>query len=242
MNILQAENVTKSFDGVEVLHQLSVGFKQGTVTTIIGPSGSGKSTFLRTLNQLEELDYGAVYFQEQDITKKETNLNHVRSQIGMVFQSFHLFHNMTVLENCTIGQIKVLKRTPEEAKKRALLYLQKVGMAEFAERKASQLSGGQKQRVAIARTLSMDASIILFDEPTSSLDPEMVGEVLEVMKDIMKEDLTCIVVTHEMDFAKEVSDRIIFMDQGSIVLDGTVKEVFENESIARIEQFLNRIR
>lgn len=242
MTIIRTEEIIKSFDGVEVLRDISVGFEQGTVTTIIGPSGSGKSTFLRTLNQLEEVESGAVYFHDENITKKESNLNHLRTKIGMVFQSFHLFNNMSVLENCTVGQIKVLKRTPDEANEHALMYLKKVGMDEFATRSASQLSGGQKQRVAIARTLSMDPEIILFDEPTSSLDPEMVGEVLEVMKQIMKEDLTCIVVTHEMDFAKEVSDRILFMDQGRIVLDGSVDEVFKESSIARVAQFLNRMR
>jgi len=242
MDIIRTKDLSKSFDGVEVLHQINVGFKQGTVTTIIGPSGSGKSTLLRTLNQLEEIDGGQVFFHEEDITKKASNLNQVRTNIGMVFQSFHLFNNMSVLENCMIGQIKVLKRTPLEANEHALMYLQKVGMDEYASRNVGQLSGGQKQRVAIARTLSMDPEIILFDEPTSSLDPEMVGEVLEVMKDIMKEDLTSIVVTHEMDFAREVSDRILFMDQGRIVLDGGVKEVFEESQVPRVAQFLNRMR
>jgi len=242
MHILRVEDMRKSFGGVEVLHQLNVGFEKGTITTIIGPSGSGKSTLLRTLNQLEEVEEGAIYFYDQDLTKKESNLNQARTKIGMVFQSFYLFENMTVLENCMIGQIKVLKREKHEAKEHAMMYLKKVGMDAFCDRSASSLSGGQKQRVAIARTLSMDPEVLLFDEPTSSLDPEMVGGVLEVMKEIMTEDLTCIVVTHEMDFAKEVSDRILFMDQGNIVLDGSVEEVFENESSERINQFLSRIR
>ncbi len=242
MTILRTNQIVKSFDGVTVLHDISVGFEAGTVTSIIGPSGSGKSTFLRTLNQLEEIESGSVFFYDEDITKKASDLNHLRTKIGMVFQSFHLFNNMSVLENCTIGQIKVLKRTPIEAKEHALLYLKKVGMAAFANRNASQLSGGQKQRVAIARMLSMDPDILLFDEPTSSLDPEMVGEVLDVMKQIMNEDLTCIVVTHEMDFAKEVSDRILFMDQGRIALDGSVEEVFNDANNVRIAQFLHRMR
>lgn len=242
MNIIEVKELSKSFDDVKVLHDLTVSFEQGTVTTIIGPSGSGKSTFLRALNQLEEVEEGSVFFHAEDITKKECNLNQVRSKIGMVFQSFHLFENMTVLENCTIGQIKVLKKSPDQAKEHATMYLNKVGMQDFLHRSASQLSGGQKQRVAIARTLSMDPEVVLFDEPTSSLDPEMVGEVLEVMRHIMQEDLTCIVVTHEMDFAQEVSDRILFMDLGNIVLDGTVEEVFKDSSNKRIAQFLQRMR
>jgi len=241
MDILRIKDLSKSFDGVEVLHQLTTSFKQGTVTTIIGPSGSGKSTFLRALNQLEEIDQGQIYFHDQDLTEKDCDLNQVRTKIGMVFQSFYLFDHMSVIENCMIGQIKVLKRDKEQAFEHAMMHLESVGMAQFADRKASSLSGGQKQRVAIARTLSMDPEVILFDEPTSSLDPEMVGGVLEVMREIMTKDLTCIVVTHEMDFAKQVSDRILFMDQGKIIVDGSVEDMFSKQNHERVQQFLKRM-
>jgi len=240
MDILRVNNLSKSFDGVEVLHQLTTSFQQGTVTTIIGPSGSGKSTFLRTLNQLEEIDQGQIYFHDQDLTKRDCDLNQVRTKIGMVFQSFYLFDHMSVIENCMIGQIKVLRRDKKQAFEHAMMHLESVGMAQFADRKASSLSGGQKQRVAIARTLSMDPEVILFDEPTSSLDPEMVGGVLEVMREIMTKDLTCIVVTHEMDFARQVSDRILFMDQGRLVVDGSVDDVFSKQDHERLLQFLKR--
>mgnify|MGYP002639346011 CR=1 FL=1 len=239
MEIINIENLYKAFDGVEVLKDVNLSFESGTVTTIIGPSGSGKSTLLRCLNQLENVTSGTILFNGEDITSSKVNLNNIRSKIGMVFQSFNLFNNLTVLENCTIGQIKVLDRTKENANNVATDFLQKVGMYDYKDRKVTTLSGGQKQRVAIARTLSMNPEIILFDEPTSSLDPEMVNDVLEVMKNIISKDYTFIVVTHEMEFAKDVSDRIIFMEEGQIVNDGIPSEIWNSTSSDRLKKFLN---
>ena len=239
MKIIQVKNLYKVYDGVEVLKDINVSFESGSVTTIIGPSGSGKSTLLRCLNQLENVTSGQVLFNEEDITTNHSNLNKVRSQIGMVFQSFNLFNNLTVLENCTIGQIKVLHRSNEQAVNVSLDFLKQVGMFDFKDRNVTTLSGGQKQRVAIARTLSMNPKIILFDEPTSSLDPEMVNDVLDVMKNIITKDFTFIVVTHEMEFAKDVSDRVIFMEEGRIVNDGTPMQIWNNKSSDRLKKFLN---
>jgi len=236
--ILRVENLHKSFDETEVLNDINITFEKGTVTTIIGPSGSGKSTLLRCINQLETTTSGHIYFHEEDITGSHVNVNAVRSKIGMVFQSFNLFANLTVLENCTIGPVKVLKKDKLEAQEAALVYLESVGMLSFQDRKVSTLSGGQKQRVAIARTLAMDPEIILFDEPTSSLDPEMVNEVLDVMKNVITDHISFIVVTHEMDFAKDVSDRIIFMDHGKIVATGTPQEIFEDTVHERLKRFI----
>lgn len=238
-NILLMQNVHKSFDQTEVLKNINVSFEKGTVTTIIGPSGSGKSTLLRCINQLETITSGDILFHGNSITGNDVNLNTVRSKIGMVFQSFNLFDNLSVIDNCTIGPIKVLKRDKEEAITYALDLLDKVGMIDFKNRKVSTLSGGQKQRVAIARTLAMDPEIILFDEPTSSLDPEMVYEVLEVMKSIINSSMSFIVVTHEMDFARDVSDRIIFMDNGEIVVDDTPEVVFNTENV-RLAKFIQK--
>jgi putative lysine transport system ATP-binding protein len=237
--ILVIKNLYKSFDHTEVLKDINVSFEKGSVTSIIGPSGSGKSTLLRCLNQLETVTSGEIYFHGKSIVDADCNLSSVRSKIGMVFQSFNLFNNLTVLENCIIGPTKVLKINKEDAISTALHYLDKVGMIEFKDRKISTLSGGQKQRVAIARTLSMHPEVILFDEPTSALDPEMVFEVLKVMKTIMTENIAFIVVTHEMEFAKDVSDRIIFMDQGQIEAIETPSSISTSTN-TRLRQFLTR--
>lgn len=240
MNIIHFEHVNKEFDGVEVLHDINYTFTKGSVTSIIGPSGSGKSTMLRCINQMETVTSGDILFHDVSVTSRKTNINHIRSRIGMVFQSFNLFENLSVLENCTIGQIRVLKRSKEESEKIAGRFLHKVGLTEFANRRVNTLSGGQKQRVAIARTLSMNPEVILFDEPTSALDPEMVKEVLEVIRDIAKEGYTLIVVTHEMDFAKEVSDQVIFIDKGIITEQGDSIDVFENPQTVRLQEFLTK--
>lgn len=237
--IIEIKNVSKSFAETAILKNINISFQKGTVTTIIGPSGSGKSTLLRLINQLETVTTGQILFHNQDITLPSTNLNKIRSKIGMVFQSFNLFENLTVLENCTIGPLKVLHKSKEEAKIISEAFLEKVGMLPFKDRLVTTLSGGQKQRVAIARTLAMEPEIILFDEPTSSLDPEMVFEVLEVMKEIMTKDLSFIVVTHEMDFAFDVSDRIIFIDNGEIVEDNTPQNVF-NSTNERLAKFIKK--
>lgn len=239
MDIIKVSNLYKEYDKKEVLKDVNISFKAGTVTTIIGPSGSGKSTLLRCLNQLENVTSGQIEYRGEDITLNNVNLNKIRSKIGMVFQSFNLFNNLTVLENCTIGQIKVLHRSKEEANELALNYLSLVGMTDYKNRQVTRLSGGQKQRVAIARTLSMNPDIILFDEPTSSLDPEMVNDVLEVMKSIISDQYTFIVVTHEMDFAKEVSDTIIFMEDGHIIDQGSPEEIWNTSSSLRLKKFLN---
>jgi len=239
MDIIKIENLNKDFHDVKVLKNINLSFEAGTVTTIIGPSGSGKSTLLRCLNQLENVTSGIIEYNSENITNNSVNLNKIRSKIGMVFQSFNLFNNLTVLENCTIGQIKVLKRSKAEAIEFALNTLKQVGMVELKDRKVTTLSGGQKQRVAIARTLSMNPEIILFDEPTSSLDPEMVKDVLDVMKKIISEDYTFIVVTHEMEFAKDVSDRVIFMENGIIIEDGTPQDIWNKNSSDRLKKFLN---
>ncbi|MBN2605071.1 MAG: amino acid ABC transporter ATP-binding protein [Bacilli bacterium] len=239
MDAIRVEHLIKEFDGVRVLNNINISFEQGSVTTIIGPSGSGKSTLLRCINQLETATSGHIYFEGNDLTSNSVDLNKMRAKIGMVFQSFNLFNNMSVLENCIIGQVKVLHRDKKEAIETAKIYLEKVGMLHFQNRKVTTLSGGQKQRVAIARTLAMNPAIILLDEPTSSLDPEMVKEVLEVLKKVVSEDYTFIVVTHEMDFAKEVSDRIVFMENGEIIEDGSPNEIWHKDSNIRLKRFLN---
>ena len=220
MDIIELTKICKKFDDVTVLSNVDYRFRKGTVTSIIGPSGSGKSTILRCINQLETLTDGDVFFDGISVTSRSNDINKIRSKIGMVFQSFNLFENMSVIENCTIGQTKVLHRSKNFSIEVAQCFLEKVGMLEFRDRHVSKLSGGQKQRVAIARTLSMNPDVILFDEPTSALDPEMVKEVLEVIKNIAEEGYTLIVVTHEMEFAKEVSDNVIFIDKGVIVETG----------------------
>ena len=241
-SIIQINHLKKSFGALKVLNDVEFHCDSGEVITIIGSSGSGKSTLLRCINLLETPDGGEILYHGKDILKGEINLNTHRSKVGMVFQSFNLFNNKTVLENCMIGQIKVLKRSKEEAKEKAMYYLRKVGMEAFANSSSTQLSGGQKQRVAIARALCMDPEVLLFDEPTSALDPEMVGDVLDVMKQLAEEGLTMIVVTHEMQFAHDISSRVIFMDKGIIAEQGTPQQIFENPQQERTKEFLQRYR
>lgn len=238
--IIEVKHLKKSFGDLEVLHDIDFTVSKGEVVTIIGASGSGKSTFLRCLNILETPNGGNVMYHGKDILKGEINVNVHRSKVGMVFQSFNLFNNKSVLENCVIGQMKVLKRNREEATKIAMRYLKKVGMERFAKAGSMQLSGGQKQRVAIARALCMEPEVLLFDEPTSALDPEMVSEVLKVMKDLANDGLTMIVVTHEMQFARDVSSRVVFMDDGVIVEEGSPDHIFNHPTQARTKEFLKR--
>ncbi len=241
-NIIQINHLKKNFGKLEVLKDINFSCNKGDVITIIGASGSGKSTFLRCINLLEKPTAGQILYHNEDITNKSYNVDKYRVKVGMVFQSFNLFNYKTVLENCVIGQIKVLKRSHAEATQKAMDYLNKVGMGEFANASAMQLSGGQKQRVAIARALCMDPELLLFDEPTSALDPEMVGEVLEVMQNLAKEGLTMIVVTHEMEFAKDVSSRVVFMNEGYILEEGTPEQIFEHPKQERTKEFLSRYR
>lgn len=238
--IIQIQHLQKHFGNLKVLNDVSFDIHKGEVVTIIGSSGSGKSTMLRCVNLLERMDGGTILYHGKDILASGNDVNQYRSKVGMVFQSFNLFNNLSVIENCMIGQIKVLKRSKEEARAKAEKYLKEVGMYEFADKASTKLSGGQKQRVAIARALCMDPEVLLFDEPTSALDPEMVGGVLDVMKDLANEGLTMVIVTHEMQFAKEVSDRVIFMDQGVIAEQGTPDEIFNNPKQERTKQFLSR--
>ena len=238
--IIEVKHLKKSFGDLEVLHDIDFTVSKGEVVTIIGASGSGKSTFLRCLNILETPNGGSVMYHGKDILKGEINVNVHRSKVGMVFQSFNLFNNKSVLENCVIGQMKVLKRNREEATKIAMRYLKKVGMERFAKAGSMQLSGGQKQRVAIARALCMEPEVLLFDEPTSALDPEMVNEVLKVMKDLANDGLTMIVVTHEMQFARDVSSRVVFMDDGVIVEEVSPDHIFNHPTQARTKEFLKR--
>lgn len=240
MSIIDVKNIVKRFDDTTVLQDISVSFEQGTITSIIGPSGSGKSTFLRCLNQLEMIQEGDIIFEGINLTDRTININNVRSKIGMVFQSFHLFHNLTVLENIMIGPIKVQKRAKNEVRQQALDLLEQVGLVEFRDRIVTTLSGGQQQRVAIARTLAMNPDVILFDEPTSSLDPLMVGEVLDVIQKVAARDFTIIIVTHEMAFARDISDRVLFMQDGQIVVDGTVDEVFIHPTHPDLRNFMQR--
>ena len=239
--VLEVRNLQKSFGDHAVLKDISFRVNKGDVISVIGPSGSGKSTMLRCINLLETPSGGQILYHGTDITDKSVKLTEYRAKAGMVFQSFNLFNNMTALQNCVKPQMVVLKRDKAEAKKIALGYLDKVGMSAYINAKPSQLSGGQKQRVAIARALSMNPEIILFDEPTSALDPEMVGEVLEVMRDLAKSGLTMIVVTHEMGFARDVSGRVIFMDGGVIVEEGTPAEIFGTPKMRRTQDFLSRV-
>lgn len=237
-NILEVKNLSKHFGSHHVLKDINLKINEGDVVTIIGSSGSGKTTLLRCLNLLNEADSGQIIFNESDLMDPSTNLDQLRMKIGMVFQSFNLFNNKNVIDNCTLAPIKLLKMTKEDANELALKLLDKVGMKSFAYKKIDTLSGGQKQRVAIARALCMNPQIMLFDEPTSALDPELTGEVLQVMKDLVNEGMTMIIVTHEMQFAKEVSSRIIFMDQGLIVEEGTPTEIFDNPKMERTKNFV----
>ncbi|MBR5794681.1 MAG: amino acid ABC transporter ATP-binding protein [Erysipelotrichaceae bacterium] len=241
-HLIDIQHLKKHFGKLAVLNDVEFHLDKGEVVTIIGSSGSGKSTLLRCINLLEMPDAGAIYYDGKDVLQGEIDVNQHRTHIGMVFQNFNLFNNKNVIENCMIGQMKVLKRSKKEAEEKALFYLDKVGMKDFAYAGSMQLSGGQKQRVAIARALCMDPKVLLFDEPTSALDPEMVGDVLNVMKDLAKEGLTMIVVTHEMQFAKEVSTRVVFMEQGVIAEQGTSEEIFGNPKTESLQRFLSRYR
>lgn len=231
----------KSFGSNEVLKGITTRFNEGDVVCIIGPSGSGKSTFLRTLNGLEEITSGTVIVDGYDLTNTKTNLNQVRQEVGMVFQQFNLFPNMTVLENITYAPLELKKMNKDEAHTKALDLLKKVGLSDKADAMPESLSGGQKQRVAIARALAMDPDLMLFDEPTSALDPEMVGDVLEVMQELAKEGMTMLIVTHEMGFARKVANRVIFTDGGEILEDNTPDQVFENPQHPRLKDFLNKV-
>ncbi len=239
--LIKTENLQKAFGKIEVLKGIDTEIKKGEVVVIIGPSGSGKSTFLRTLNLLEEPTGGHIYFEGTDITDPKVNINVHRQKMGMVFQQFNLFPNMTVLKNMTIAPVKLKKATKAEAEERALSLLDRVGLKDRANAYPSQLSGGQKQRVAIVRALCMQPDVMLFDEPTSALDPEMVGEVLDVMKALANEGMTMAVVTHEMGFAREVADRVLFIDQGIIMEEGTPEEVFGNPKSPRLKDFLSKV-
>ena len=238
MNEIVLEHLEKSFGDHKVLLDVNLTVNKGEVISVIGSSGSGKSTMLRCINLLEEPTGGVIKYKGDDILT--LNLSKYRTQVGMVFQQFNLFDNMTAHENCVKPQMKVLKRKREEAEKIAKEYIEKVGMSAYINARPSQLSGGQKQRIAIARALSMNPEVILFDEPTSALDPEMVGEVLDVIKSLAKSGLTMIVVTHEMAFAREVSDRVIFMDGGIVLEEGTPDELFGNPKMPRTKEFLSR--
>ena len=239
--IIEIKHLKKSYGQNEVLKDISLSVNKGEVISIIGSSGSGKSTFLRSINLLEEPTAGEILFHCQDVLAKDYNLTEYREKLGMVFQSFNLFENLNVLENAVVAQTTVLKRSREEAEKIAKENLTKVGMTEqYWKAKPKQLSGGQKQRVAIARALSVNPEAMLFDEPTSALDPEMVGEVLKTMQDLAKSGLTMIIVTHEMEFARDVSDRVIFMDKGVIAEEGTPEQIFEHPQQERTKEFLQR--
>ena len=240
--ILQIRHLSKSFGDHEVLRDIDFTVAKGDVTSIIGASGSGKSTLLRCINLLETPTSGEILYHGQSVTGAGVNAPRYRSRVGMVFQSFNLFNNMTVLDNCMVGQIKVLKKDRETARQRAMEYLEKVGMAPYIHAKPRQLSGGQKQRVAIARALAMDPEVLLFDEPTSALDPEMVGEVLSVMQALAQEGMTMLVVTHEMAFARDVSTHVVYMNQGVICEEGTPEAVFGDPQRQETRDFLSRFR
>ena len=239
-NIIKVNNLEKKFGQNLVLKDINMEVQKGEVVTIIGSSGSGKSTLLRCLNLLEEPTSGEILYKSENILDKKFDLRAYRTKVGMVFQNFNLFENKTVLQNCTLSQEKVLKISKKDAEEKAKKFLQLVGMDQYINAKPSQISGGQKQRVAIARALCMNPKVLLFDEPTSALDPEMVGEVLEVMTKLAKEGITMIVVTHEMDFAREVSSRVLFMNEGIILEEGSPEEIFTNPKNQRTKDFLKR--
>ena len=241
-NILEFRHLGKSFGTHEVLRDIDFTVKKGDVISIIGASGSGKSTLLRCVNLLETPSSGQILYHGTDVAGRGVNAPEYRAHVGMVFQSFNLFNNMSVLKNCMVGQMKVLKRSKEEARQQALKYLEKVGMAPYINAKPRQISGGQKQRVAIARALAMDPEVLLFDEPTSALDPEMVGEVLNVMQALAQEGMTMLVVTHEMAFARDVSSQVVFMHQGVICEQGTPAQVFGAPQQQETKEFLARFR
>ena len=238
--ILEVRHLSKSFGSHQVLKDIGFTVRSGDVTSIIGASGSGKSTLLRCINLLETPTSGEILFHGQDVTGPKVNAAAYRSKVGMVFQSFNLFYNMTVLKNCMVGQMKVLKKSQEEAEANAMKYLEQVGMAPYIKAKPRQLSGGMQQRVAIARALAMEPEILLFDEPTSALDPEMVGEVLSVMRDLARGGMTMLVVTHEMAFARDVSSHVVFMADGVICEEGEPRAFFANPQQQRTREFLSR--
>ncbi len=238
--IIEIKHLKKSFGNHEVLKDINFTVMEGEVVTIIGSSGSGKSTMLRCINVLEEPTSGEILYRGENMLDGSHNINQYRTHLGMVFQSFNLFNNLNVLDNCTVGPIKILKKSRQEAERIAKEYLESVGMEQYINAMPKQLSGGQKQRVAIARALSMNPDVLLFDEPTSALDPEMVNEVLETMKDLAKTGLTMIVVTHEMEFARDVSNRVIFMDKGYITEIGSPEEMFQQPKEERTKEFLSR--
>jgi putative lysine transport system ATP-binding protein len=240
--ILEIRHLSKSFGSHEVLRDIDFTVAKGDVTSIIGASGSGKSTLLRCINLLETPTSGEILFHGRDVTSRRTNAPEYRSHVGMVFQSFNLFNNMTVLDNCIVGQVKVLKKNKTDARQCALHYLEKVGMTPYINAKPRQISGGQKQRVAIARALAMGPEVLLFDEPTSALDPEMVGEVLAVMQTLAQEGMTMLVVTHEMAFARDVSNHVVYMNQGIICEQGTPVQVFGDPQRPETKDFLARFR
>ena len=239
-NIIEIQHLEKNFGSHKVLSDIDFSVKKGDVTTIIGVSGSGKSTLLRCINVLETPSGGKILFHGKDIEEKGFSVTDYRAKVGMVFQSFNLFNNMTVLQNCMVGQIKVLGKKKDEAEEKAKYFLEKVGMLPYINAKPKQLSGGQKQRVAIARALAMEPEVLLFDEPTSALDPQMVGEVLAVMRQLAAEGLTMIVVTHEMAFARDVSSRVVFMKDGIIWEEGTPEDIFANPKKEETKEFLAR--
>mgnify|MGYP000768641335 CR=1 FL=1 len=239
--ILETRNLKKSFGKLEVLKGISTGIRRGEVVSIIGPSGGGKSTFLRCLNLLETPDGGQVLFKGRDITDKKLNISQYRQSIGMVFQHFNVFPNLTVLENVTLAPVLEKKVPKDQAKEEAMALLRRVGLGDKADEYPRKLSGGQKQRLAIVRAMAMKPEVMLFDEPTSALDPEMVGEVLDVMKELAHEGMTMVVVTHEMGFAREVGDRVLFMADGKIAESGTPKDIFEHPQCARLQDFLAKV-
>ncbi|MHB8129850.1 MAG: amino acid ABC transporter ATP-binding protein [Mobilitalea sp.] len=239
--IIDIRHLRKSFGTNEILKDINFSVNKGEVVCIIGTSGSGKSTLLRCINLLEKPNGGSIIYNGEDILDDRHDIFAYRTKLGMVFQQFNLFNNHNALSNCMVGQIKVLKRSKEEAEKVAMKYLNVVGMDQYIHAKPKQLSGGQKQRVAIARALSMEPDVLLFDEPTSALDPEMVGEVLAVMKDLAKSGLTMLIVTHEMGFANEVANRVVFMDKGVIAEEGTPEQIFNNPTQDRTKEFLKRV-
>ena len=239
--IIKVENLQKAFGDLNVLAGIDIEINRGDVVVVVGPSGSGKSTFLRCLNRLEESTGGSIYFEGEDITDPSVNINKHRQKMGMVFQQFNLFPHMTIMKNLTIGPMKLLGKSKEEAEKKAQELLDRVGLGDRAGAYPKQLSGGQKQRVAIVRALCMEPEVMLFDEPTSALDPEMVGEVLEVMRELAREGMTMVCVTHEMGFAREVANRVIFIDEGKIAEEAAPAEFFSNPKSARLKDFLSKV-
>lgn len=239
--MISVKNLDKHFEDLVVLKDISVDIKKGDVVSIIGPSGSGKSTFLRCLNRLEEPTSGHIYIDGEDLMSEKTDINKIRAKVGMVFQHFNLFPHMTVLENLTLAPMRIKKIKKEEIEKFSMELLKKVGLEDKVSAYPNQLSGGQKQRIAIARALAMQPELILFDEPTSALDPEMIKEVLDVMKNLAEEGMTMLIVTHEMGFAKNVANRILFMDKGEIIVDRTPYDLFNNPKNDRVKDFLNKV-